>query len=196
MISKMTMKCRVGVFAIGTGVGVAAGDEADMDCVAPTPARRKPERNMAIPGSPLREGGLAGARVLWSQACRSLKILENMKTKLMFIAKPASLLIGLVLACASAVAEGGKHGLSAFGELKYPADFKHFDWVNPDAPKGGRLATIGTARARNFRQLQCFILKGDAAQGLDYVFDTLMARAYDEPDAVYGLVARIGRAGA
>ena len=47
-----------------------------------------------------------------------------------------------------------KHGLSAFGELKYPADFKHFEWVNPDAPKGGRLATIGTAALTTLRQLQ------------------------------------------
>ena len=47
-----------------------------------------------------------------------------------------------------------RHGLSAFGDLKYPADFKHFDYVNPDAPKGGRLSTIGTERAHDLRQLQ------------------------------------------
>jgi microcin C transport system substrate-binding protein len=87
------------------------------------------------------------------------------------------------------VAAEARHGLSAFGELKYPADFKRFDWVNPDAPKGGRLATIGTASRTSFDSFNNFILKGDAAQGLDYLFDTLMTRAYDEPDAVYGLVA-------
>jgi microcin C transport system substrate-binding protein len=86
-------------------------------------------------------------------------------------------------------AEGPRHGLSAFGELKYPPDFKAFEWVNPDAPKGGRLATIGTAARLTFDSFNAFILKGDPAQGLEFMFDTLMARAWDEPDAVYGLVA-------
>jgi microcin C transport system substrate-binding protein len=89
-----------------------------------------------------------------------------------------------------ATAAEGRHGLSAFGDLKYPADFTHFDWVNPSAPKGGRLATIGTAARTSFDSFNNFILKGDAAQGLDYLFDSLMTRAFDEPDAVYGLVAR------
>ncbi len=65
--------------------------------------------------------------------------------------------------------DGPTHGLSAFGELKYPADFKHFEWVNPDAPKGGRISTIGTAARTTFDSFNAFILKGDAAQGLDYV---------------------------
>ena len=82
------------------------------------------------------------------------------------------------------------HGLSVFGDLKYPADFKHFDYVNPDAPKGGRLAMIGTASRITFDSFNNFILKGDAAQGLEYLFDTLMTRANDEPDAVYGLIAK------
>jgi microcin C transport system substrate-binding protein len=108
--------------------------------------------------------------------------------------KPAALLaILLSLAAPGAsmgvTAEGPRHGLSAFGELKYPPDFKAFEWVNPDAPKGGRLATIGTAARLTFDSFNAFILKGDPAQGLEYMFDTLMARAYDEPDAVYGLVA-------
>ncbi|WP_424959191.1 extracellular solute-binding protein [Hyphomicrobium sp. 1Nfss2.1] len=82
-----------------------------------------------------------------------------------------------------------RHGLSAFGDLKYPADFKHFEYVNPDAPKGGRLAMIGTAGRTTFDSFNNFILKGDSAQGLEYLFDSLMARAVDEPDAVYGLIA-------
>jgi microcin C transport system substrate-binding protein len=82
-----------------------------------------------------------------------------------------------------------RHGLSAFGDLKYPADFKHFDYVNPDAPKGGRLSTIGTEGRTTFDSFNGFLLKGDAAQGLESLFDTLMTRAGDEPDAVYGLVA-------
>ena len=82
-----------------------------------------------------------------------------------------------------------KHGLSAFGDLKYGPDFSHFDYVNPDAPKGGKISMIGTAALRTFNSFNPFILKGDAAQGLSFLFDTLMTRAADEPDAVYGLVA-------
>jgi microcin C transport system substrate-binding protein len=81
------------------------------------------------------------------------------------------------------------HGLSAFGELKYAADFKHFDYVNPDAPKGGRLATIGTGAVLTFNSFNPFIIRDDAAQGLDFLFDSLMVRAEDEPDAMYGLIA-------
>jgi microcin C transport system substrate-binding protein len=81
------------------------------------------------------------------------------------------------------------HGLSAFGDLGYPADFKHFKYVNPDAPKGGRLATIGVAAILTFNSFNPFVLRDDPAQGLEYLFDTLMERANDEPDAVYGLVA-------
>jgi microcin C transport system substrate-binding protein len=109
-----------------------------------------------------------------------------------FVGRPLALMLlaGAATLAPEALAGEARHGLSAFGELKYPADFKHFEWVNADAPKGGRLATIGTAARTSFDSFNNFILKGDAAQGLDYLFDTLMVRAYDEPDAVYGLVAR------
>lgn len=98
----------------------------------------------------------------------------------------------LLAACLSAttVQAADRHGLSAFDALKYPADFRHFDWVNPDAPKGGRLALIGPVARTTFDSFNGYILKGDAAQGLDLLFDSLMARASDEPDAVYGLVAQ------
>ncbi len=82
-----------------------------------------------------------------------------------------------------------RHGLSAFGELKYPADFKHFDYVNPDAPRGGRLATMPTSSINTFNHFNAFILRGDPAEGLGFLFDSLMVRAQDEPDAVYGLLA-------
>ena len=91
--------------------------------------------------------------------------------------------------------DAARHGLSIFGDLKYPADFTHFDYVNPEAPKGGTLSHVGSTVALNasflsFDTLNGFILKGDAAQGLSLIFDSLMARAWDEPDAVYGLVAK------
>jgi microcin C transport system substrate-binding protein len=86
------------------------------------------------------------------------------------------------------------HGLSAFGDLAYPPDFPHFRYVDPNAPKGGTFSQIGPDRLYNqnfltFDSLNSFILKGDAAQGLELTFATLMVRAGDEPDAVYGLVA-------
>jgi microcin C transport system substrate-binding protein len=97
---------------------------------------------------------------------------------------------------ARAVDSGAEvHGLSVFGDLKYPPDFHHFDYVNLAAPKGGMFSTIPSVRTNNqsyqtFSSLNAFILKGEGAQGMDLTFATLMARAGDEPDAVYGLTAR------
>src|SRR5580698_4498268 len=87
------------------------------------------------------------------------------------------------------------HGLSAFGDLGYPADFQHFRYVDPAAPKGGMFSQIGPDQAYNqnfltFNSLNTFILKGDAAQGMEKTFATLMVRAGDEPDAMYGLAAQ------
>jgi microcin C transport system substrate-binding protein len=96
---------------------------------------------------------------------------------------------GLAEISASPLRAEPRHGLSVFGDLKYPADFKHFDYVNPDAPKGGKASQIGSAGITTFDSFNSFILKGDAAQGMELCFDTLMARAHDEPDSVYGLVA-------
>ena len=81
------------------------------------------------------------------------------------------------------------HGISAFGELKYPLDFPHFDYVNPDAPKGGTMSFRGTGASQTFDSLNNFILRGEPAQGLTRIYDSLLVRAYDEPDAVYGLLA-------
>ena len=94
-----------------------------------------------------------------------------------------------------ATQETERHGMSAFGELKYPPDFEHFDYVNPNAPKGGVFSHVGATRAFNqnfltFNSLNSFILKGDGAQGMGLTFASLMARANDEPDALYGLAAR------
>ncbi|MEH2479429.1 microcin C transport system substrate-binding protein [Nitrobacteraceae bacterium AZCC 2146] len=87
------------------------------------------------------------------------------------------------------------HGISAFGDLKYPADFPNFDYVNLKAPKGGVFSTVPSNRAFNqsfqtFNSLNAFILKGDGAQGMGMTFAPLMVRAGDEPDAMYGLVAK------
>jgi microcin C transport system substrate-binding protein len=83
-----------------------------------------------------------------------------------------------------------RHGISAFGELKYKPDFKHFDYANPLAPKGGRMALVGPGGVITFDTFNGFILKGDPAEGLSLLHDTLMVRASDEPDAMYGLIAQ------
>jgi microcin C transport system substrate-binding protein len=95
---------------------------------------------------------------------------------------------------ANAADEIVSHGLSAFGDLGYPADFPHFRYVDPNAPKGGTFSQIGPDAAYNqnfltFNSLNSFILKGDAAQGMEMTFATLLARAGDEPDAMYALAA-------
>ncbi len=91
-----------------------------------------------------------------------------------------SLLSGLAAATES------RHGIAMHGELKYPADFQHFDYVNPAAPKGGSLreASIGT-----FDSLNPFIIKGTVADGTGLLYDTLLSRALDEPFSLYGLLA-------
>jgi microcin C transport system substrate-binding protein len=87
------------------------------------------------------------------------------------------------------------HGLSRFGDLAYPADFKHFAYVNAHAPKGGVLSTQISSTSGNqtfdtFNTLNIYVLKGDGAAGMGLTFDSLMVRALDEPDAMYGLVAK------
>ncbi|SHL25960.1 extracellular solute-binding protein [Roseibium suaedae] len=89
---------------------------------------------------------------------------------------------------------GPVHGLSVFGELKYPATFQHFDYINPAAPKGGRFSFKAPSWGFNqnpntFNTFNSFVLKGDAPPRMELCFDTLMVRALDEPDAIYGLVA-------
>lgn len=103
----------------------------------------------------------------------------------------AALAAGLfcVLLQAQPAAAERSHGLSAFGDLAQPEDFEAFAYVDPDAPKGGALSLIGWGGVTTFNSLNNYILKGDAAQGLELLFDSLMVRASDEPDAVYGLIA-------
>ena len=78
------------------------------------------------------------------------------------------------------------HGMSMFEDLKYPAHFTHFDYVNPDAPKGG---AVVFGEVGNFDSLNPYILKGAPDQNVRVLFDTLMASASDEPYSEYGLIA-------
>ncbi len=92
-------------------------------------------------------------------------------------------------------------GLSTFGDLAEPPDFKHFGYVNPGAPKGGALVvqikeTTGNQNFDTFDTFNIYVFKGDGAAGMDATFDTLMAGSGDEPSSLYGLVAESVRVSA
>jgi microcin C transport system substrate-binding protein len=110
----------------------------------------------------------------------------------------ATLIVRSHLASEASAQESERHGISGFGDLKYPVDFKRFEYVNPDAPKGGLFSQIGSTRQFNqnfltFNSLNSYIFKGDAALGMELTFASLMKRAGDEPDAMYGFAARAVR---
>ena len=87
------------------------------------------------------------------------------------------------------------YGLSSFGDLALPPDFPHFSYVNPEAPTGGLLSlqitnTAGNQNFDTFDTLNIYSWKGDGAAGMSATFDTLMTANGDEPDSVYGLLAK------
>ena len=104
---------------------------------------------------------------------------------------PLLLTIAAVLFAGAASAEP-TGGIALFGDLKYKPGFTHFDYVNPDAPKGGvvKFATYPGSGSSTFDTLNPFTIKGVKAEGLSFLFDTLMIGSSDEPNSQYGLVAR------
>ncbi len=81
-----------------------------------------------------------------------------------------------------------RHALSLFGDIKYPADFKLFDYVNPDAPKGGVARQISIGTFDNFN-IAVAGVKGNIAPAVALIYETLMARSFDEASTQYGLLA-------
>jgi microcin C transport system substrate-binding protein len=108
-------------------------------------------------------------------------------------------MICLVLALAAAPGAWAAHAYAQFGDIKYPAGFASFEWVNPNAPKGGALELVPPLRITNFDKFNPFTLKGTAAPGLGaLVFETLLTTTMDEPTTAYGLLAEdieVGRDG-
>ena len=96
--------------------------------------------------------------------------------------------LGALIGCAVATAAlaAGTYGVSLFGELKYGPDFKNFDYVNPNAPKGGtmKFSAIGT-----YDTFNPYVVKGLPAAGIGGIFDTLTTASEDEPSSEYGLAA-------
>ena len=96
-------------------------------------------------------------------------------------------LAALTLAAAPAAAEP-RHAIAMHGEPALPPDFAHFPYANPDAPKGGRLVL---GQLGGFDSLNPLIVKGQAAAGMrEYVYESLLARSYDEPFTLYGALAK------
>ncbi len=102
----------------------------------------------------------------------------------MLIVKSA--LLFFLISSQALAATGFNHGISTFGDLKYPKNFQHFDYVNPQAPKGG---SVKFGVEGGFNSLNQFILKGITASGVSYLYDSLMEGSDDEISARYGLVA-------
>ncbi len=82
------------------------------------------------------------------------------------------------------------HAYAQFGDIRYPAGFAHFAYVNPQAPKGGHIVLVAPTRQSNFDKYNPFTLKGSAPPSmLRMVFDTLLVGTMDEPTTAYGLLA-------
>ena len=83
------------------------------------------------------------------------------------------------------------HAYAQFGDIKYPAGFSHFDYVNPDAPKGGEIRMVPPLAITNFDKFNPFTLKGTAPAGLgNLVFESLLVGNDEEPTTAYGLLAQ------
>ncbi|MBT3603198.1 MAG: ABC transporter substrate-binding protein [Candidatus Latescibacteria bacterium] len=104
--------------------------------------------------------------------------------------KPLRLCFALVLVCASvAFADQPthrSHAISMFGDVKYGPDFQHFEYANPNAPKGG---TVRMAAQGTYDNLNSFVLKGVSAWGLGMLYDSLTKHAQDEAFSEYGLLS-------
>ncbi|PUE61211.1 ABC transporter substrate-binding protein [Limnohabitans sp. Rim8] len=99
-----------------------------------------------------------------------------------------SFLILLAFLCSGPSWAG--HAYAQFGDIKYPANFKNFDYANPLAPKGGELVLVPPSRLSSFDKYNPFTLKGNAAPGLTgLVFESLLTGTMDEPTTAYGLLA-------
>jgi len=100
---------------------------------------------------------------------------------------PTLLLCPLLI---SSVAAWAAHGYALWGDLKYPAGFQHFEYVNPQAPKGGEIRLVSNVRSSTFDKYNPFTIKGSAPAYLgELMFDTLLRGSLDETASAYGLLA-------
>src|SRR5215475_6784996 len=110
------------------------------------------------------------------------------------VVAPALAGIGAMLPCGPVLAQPEtqaptwKHALSLFGDTKYPEGFKHFDYVNPNAPQGGTVRQLAFGTFDNFNTVVSGV-KGNIASGTELFTETLMTPALDEVSTEYGLLA-------
>src|SRR3954463_9147128 len=98
--------------------------------------------------------------------------------------------LALVLAAFLAFPAGAAPGYAVWGTFKYGPDFKHFDYVNPNAPKGGELRMVSGLRVSTFDKYNPYILKGREPAYLgSLLFESLLTDSYDEVGVGYGLLA-------
>ena len=98
-------------------------------------------------------------------------------------------LLGFLLAACAPVTWAA-HGYALWGDMKYPPGFIHFDYVNPDAPKGGEIRLVSNLRLSTFDKYNPFTIRGAAPAYLSQLmFDSLLAGSLDEEGAGYGLLA-------
>ena len=96
----------------------------------------------------------------------------------------------LFLLCCLNSSAWAAHAYAQFGEVKYPSRFTHFEYINPNAPKGGELVLVPPTRLSSFDKYNPFTLKGSPAPGLmQLVFESLLTGTLDEPSTAYGLLA-------
>src|SRR5258708_4523498 len=81
------------------------------------------------------------------------------------------------------------YAIAQYGEPKYPAGFKHFDYVNPDAPRGGTLVLANPDRLTSFDKFNPFTMRGNTAPGIGVLFESLTTGSSDEVASAYGLLA-------
>ncbi|WP_175854336.1 extracellular solute-binding protein [Burkholderia anthina] len=94
-----------------------------------------------------------------------------------------------IQAVLAATAAHAAYAIAQYGEPKYPPGFKHFDYVNPDAPKGGTLVLANPNRLTSFDKFNPFTMRGNPAPGIDMLFESLATGSLDEPASAYGLLA-------
>ncbi|MDR3098099.1 MAG: extracellular solute-binding protein [Paraburkholderia sp.] len=104
--------------------------------------------------------------------------------RMLAAAGAALALVFATMPCAHAV-----YAIAQYGEPKYPQDFKHFDYVNPDAPRGGTLVLANPDRLTSFDKFNPFTMRGNAAPGLGMIFESLTTGSMDEVASAYGLLA-------
>lgn len=119
---------------------------------------------------------------------RTVSSLTSLFSFLALLASPGILLASEAAAKSPELNPQPVHGMAMHGQPKYPANFSHFDYVNPQAPKGGTLKMAVVANG--FDSFNPFDIRGVAAAGLsNYLYDTLLEYSADEPFSMYGLIA-------